>query len=166
LGPYSSGAVLNANLWYSHQYYVDNLRVFRFIQNRDSVWRNHVLGTDDVNTQWRQVLALMHTDVIYALSPQAKGKIERPYRWMQDRIVRTWRWNISLRSRKFGRGPRKKSIATTIFKFTQRPKKFPAIRFDKAKRETIGVSSFTLPQGTSPVKIFLHPSQSRSGWIS
>jgi len=24
-----------------------------------------------------------------ALSPQAKGKIERPYRWLQDRIVRT-----------------------------------------------------------------------------
>ena len=28
-------------------------------------------------------------DVSYALSPQAKGKIERPYRWLQDRIVRT-----------------------------------------------------------------------------
>jgi hypothetical protein len=27
--------------------------------------------------------------VIYALSPQAKGKIERPYQWLQDRIVRT-----------------------------------------------------------------------------
>jgi len=27
--------------------------------------------------------------VIYALSPQAKGKIERPYRWIQDRVVRT-----------------------------------------------------------------------------
>jgi hypothetical protein len=27
--------------------------------------------------------------VIHALSPQAKGKIERPYRWLQDRIVRT-----------------------------------------------------------------------------
>ncbi len=25
----------------------------------------------------------------FALSPQAKGKIERPYRWLQDRIVRT-----------------------------------------------------------------------------
>ncbi len=72
-----------------HRYYVDNLRVFRFIQNRDSLWKNLVLGTDDVNTQWRQVLALMNTDVIYALSPQAKGKIERPYRWLQDRIVRT-----------------------------------------------------------------------------
>lgn len=72
-----------------HRYYVDNLRVFRFIRHRDSVWQNLVLGTDDVNTQWREVLALMHTQVIYALSPQAKGKIERPYRWLQDRIVRT-----------------------------------------------------------------------------
>jgi len=26
--------------------------------------------------------------VAYALSPQAKGKIERPYRWIQDRLVR------------------------------------------------------------------------------
>jgi len=25
---------------------------------------------------------------IYALSPQARGKIERPYRWQQDRVVR------------------------------------------------------------------------------
>ena len=31
----------------------------------------------------------MNTDVIYALLPQAKGKVERPYRWLQDRIVRT-----------------------------------------------------------------------------
>jgi len=72
-----------------HRYYVDNLRVFRFVQHRDSPWKKLVLGTDEVQTQWRQVLALMNTDVIYALSPQAKGKIERPYRWLQDRIVRT-----------------------------------------------------------------------------
>ena len=26
--------------------------------------------------------------VWHALSPQAKGKIERPYRWLQDRIIR------------------------------------------------------------------------------
>lgn len=72
-----------------HRYYVDNLRVFRFIQNRDSQRYQQVLGSDDINTQWRTVLALMHTEVSYALSPQAKGKIERPYRWLQDRIVRT-----------------------------------------------------------------------------
>lgn len=71
------------------RYYVDNLRVFRFVQKRDSFWRTHHLGTDDVDPQWKQVLRQFKVDVIYALSPQAKGKVERPYRWLQDRIVRT-----------------------------------------------------------------------------
>lgn len=71
------------------RYYVDSLRVFRFVQGRDSMWRKHVLQTDDVETQWGQMMRLMGIKVIHALSPQAKGKIERPYRWMQDRIVRT-----------------------------------------------------------------------------
>jgi len=71
------------------QYYVDNLRVFRFIQNRDSLWYKQVLGTDEIDPQWRTCLRLLGVNVIYALSPQAKGKVERPYRWLQDRIVRT-----------------------------------------------------------------------------
>ena len=84
------------------RYYVDNLRVFRFIQGRDSIWRKHVLETDEVDPQWRQVMRLcpcprpsvgvgrcVGIEVIYALSAQAKGKIERPYRWLQERIVRT-----------------------------------------------------------------------------
>jgi hypothetical protein len=71
------------------RYYVDNLRVFRFIEERDSIYRNHVLRTDDVDPQWRQVMRLLNIEVTYALSPQAKGKIERPFRWLQDRIVRT-----------------------------------------------------------------------------
>ena len=70
-------------------YYVDSLRVFRFVQGRDSVWRKQVLQTDDVDPQWRQMMRLLGVNVSYALSPQAKGKIERPYRWLQDRIVRT-----------------------------------------------------------------------------
>jgi hypothetical protein len=71
------------------QYYVDNLRVFRFIQSRDSLWYKQVLETDEVDPQWRTCLRLLGVNVIYALSPQAKGKVERPYRWLQDRIVRT-----------------------------------------------------------------------------
>ena len=71
------------------RYYVDSLRVFRFVQGRDSFWRKHVLQTDDVVTQWGKMMHLLGVDVIFALSPQAKGKIERPYRWLQDRIVRT-----------------------------------------------------------------------------
>jgi len=35
------------------------------------------------------VLNDLNVDVTYALSPQARGKIERPYQWLQDRIVRT-----------------------------------------------------------------------------
>lgn len=71
------------------RYYVDSLRVFRFVQSRDSNWRKQVLQTDESDPQWRQVMRLLGIDVTFALSPQAKGKIERPYRWLQDRIVRT-----------------------------------------------------------------------------
>jgi len=71
------------------RYYVDSLRVFRFVQGRDSVWRKHVLQTDEADPQWRQVMRSLGVDVVYALSPAAKGKVERPYRWLQDRIVRT-----------------------------------------------------------------------------
>lgn len=71
------------------RYYVDSLRVFRFVQGRDSVWRKHVLQTDEADPQWRQVMRVLGVDVVYALSPAAKGKVERPYRWLQDRIVRT-----------------------------------------------------------------------------
>jgi len=71
------------------RYYVDSLRVFRFVQGRDSFWRKHVLQTDEADPQWRQVMRVLGVDVAYALSPQAKGKVERPYRWLQDRVVRT-----------------------------------------------------------------------------
>jgi hypothetical protein len=71
------------------RYYVDSLRVFRFVQGRDSFWRKHVLQTDDIDTQWGRMMKLLGVDITYALSPQAEGKVERPYRWLQDRIVRT-----------------------------------------------------------------------------
>ena len=73
----------------SLRYYVDSLRVFRFVQQRDSVWRKHVLQTDEADPQWRQVMNCLGVGVSYALSAQAKGKVERPYRWLQDRVVRT-----------------------------------------------------------------------------
>jgi hypothetical protein len=71
------------------RYYIDSLRVFRFVQGRDNVWRKHVLQTDEAHPQWRQVMRALGVDVAYALSPEAKGKVERPYRWLQDRILRT-----------------------------------------------------------------------------
>jgi len=71
------------------RYYVDSLRIFRFVQGRDSVWRKHVLQTDQADPRWKQVMQLLGVEVVHALSPQAKGKVERPYGWLQDRIVRT-----------------------------------------------------------------------------
>jgi len=70
-------------------YYVDSHSIFRFVQGRDSIWRDHRKVTDQVDPQWKQVLTDCGVKVIYALSPQAKGKIERPYQWLQDHLVRT-----------------------------------------------------------------------------
>lgn len=70
-------------------YYVDCHSIFRFVQGRDSFWRKHHKLTDESDPQWKQVLDDCNVKIIYALSPQAKGKIERPYGWLQDRIIRT-----------------------------------------------------------------------------
>ncbi len=70
-------------------YYVDSHSIFRFVQSRDSIWRNHYKLTDEATPQWKQVLNDCNVKVSYALSPQAKGKIERPYGWLQDRLIRT-----------------------------------------------------------------------------
>jgi len=78
---------LNFGLAYS--YYVDCHSIFRFVQGRDSFWRKHYKVTDEADPQWKQVLDDLRVKLIYALSAQAKGKIERPYGWLQDRIVRT-----------------------------------------------------------------------------
>jgi len=72
-----------------YAYYVDSHRIFRFVQGRDSFWRKHHLLTDEASPQWKQVLEDCNVKVTYALSPQAKGKMERPYGWLQDRLIRT-----------------------------------------------------------------------------
>ncbi len=72
-----------------YRYYVDSHSIFRFVQGRDSVWREHKKVTDMTVPQWKQVLSDCNVQVTHSLSPQAHGKIERPYGWLQDRIVRT-----------------------------------------------------------------------------
>lgn len=69
-------------------FYVDCDSIFKFVRGRDELHYKHYLQTDDVMPQWKQVLNDCQVKVINALSPQAKGKIERPYRWIQDHIVR------------------------------------------------------------------------------
>ena len=70
-------------------YYVDSHSIFRFVRGRDSLWYQHHLLTDETTPQWKQVLEECNVKVIHSLSPQARGKIERPYGWLQDRLIRT-----------------------------------------------------------------------------
>jgi len=138
------------------RYYVDSLRVFRFVQGRDSVWRKHVLQTDDVDTQWSKMMHTLGVDVTYALSPQAKGKVERPYRWMQDRIVRTCALeNVSafeeVRSvlrEEVDRYNNRQVHSTTG--------EIPSIRFEKARKAGNSLfRPFSLPEPyTSPQDVF------------
>jgi transposase len=135
------------------RYYVDSLRVFRFVQGRDSFWRKHVLETDDVDTQWRKMMRLLGVEVTYALSPQAKGKIERPYRWLQDRIVRTCAYeNLSTLDEVRG------VLKAEVHRYNNRQVhsttgEIPNLRFSKAERE--GNSLFrklTLPKPYSSLQ--------------
>jgi hypothetical protein len=68
--------------------YVDGHSIFRFVRGRDGLHYKHYLMTDEAIPQWKQVCHDCKVDVIHALSPQAKGKVERPYRWIQDHLVR------------------------------------------------------------------------------
>ena len=72
-----------------YAYYVDSHSIFRFVRGRDSLWYKHHLLTDETTPQWKQVLGDCNVKVIHSLSPQARGKIERPYGWLQDRLIRT-----------------------------------------------------------------------------
>jgi hypothetical protein len=117
------------------RYYVDSLRVFRFVQGRDSFWRKHVLETDDVDTQWGKIMRLLGVKVSNALSPQAKGKVERPYRWLQDRIVRTCIYeNLSTKAEARG------ALQTELHRYNNQQVhsttgEIPNIRFERARRQ-------------------------------
>lgn len=70
-------------------YYTDCHSIFRYVKGRDQRHHSFEKFTDDVDPQWRMVINDCKIKPIFALSPQAKGKIERPYGWLQDHLVRT-----------------------------------------------------------------------------
>ena len=70
-------------------YYTDCHSIFRYVKGRDQRHMSFEKFTDDVDPQWKMVIKDCNIKPIYALSPQAKGKIERPYGWLQDHLVRT-----------------------------------------------------------------------------
>ena len=138
------------------RYYVDSLRVFRFVQGRDSIWRKHVLETDDVDTQWQKVMSQLAIKVTHALSPQAKGKIERPYRWLQDRIVRTCIYeNLSTIDEA------RKALKDEVNRYNNHQvhsttKEIPSVRFMRAQKSGNSLfRKFSVPKPfSSPLDIF------------
>jgi hypothetical protein len=135
------------------RYYVDSLRVFRFVQSRDSFWRKHALQTDEADPQWRQVMRILGVDVSYALSPQAKGKVERPYRWLQDRIVRTCAIE-KLTTIDEVRGVLKDEMDRyNNHQVHSTTGEIPSIRFEKARREGNSLfRQFVLPKPYTSAK--------------
>lgn len=126
---------LNHGVPYS--YYVDQHRIFRYVKSRDikSYWVNYTKFTDDVDPQWKQVMKDLKVEVIYALSAQAKGKIERPYQWLQDHLVRTC---VREGIKKISQA--REILKQEIFLYNCRrvhstTKEIPLIRFERAVRE-------------------------------
>jgi hypothetical protein len=78
------------NHGFPFKYYPDSHSIFRFVAGRDEMLlhKNAYIQTDAINTQWIQVLKECNVKWDYAPSPQAKGKVERPYQWIQDHVVR------------------------------------------------------------------------------
>jgi hypothetical protein len=116
-------------------YYVDSHSIFRFVQGRDSLWRKHHLLTDEVTPQWKQVLQDCNVKVTYALSPQAKGKMERPYGWLQDRLVR-----ICVREDIADIKPAQHILRQEIHRYNYRQvhsttQEIPYFRFQRARKE-------------------------------
>jgi hypothetical protein len=135
------------------RYYVDSLRVFRFVQRRDSVWRKHILQTDEADPQWRQVMRILGVDVTYALSPQAKGKVERPYRWLQDRIVRTCAMEKLITIDEVRPVLKEEVDRYNNHQVHSTTGEIPSIRFDKAKKEGNSLfRPFALPKPYTSIK--------------
>jgi transposase len=135
------------------RYYVDSLRIFRFVQGRDSLWRKHVLQTDQADPQWKMVMQSLGVEVIHALSPQAKGKIERPYRWMQDRIVRTCALE-NLSTLEEARSVLKDEVDRyNNYQVHSTTGEIPSLRFDRAQLEGKSLfRPFTLPNPYTSLK--------------
>lgn len=78
------------------QFYIDSDSIFRFVRERDELNYKHHQFTDETRPQWTQILDECQVKTIFALSPQAKGKVERPYGWIQDHLVRLcYRENVT-----------------------------------------------------------------------
>ena len=116
------------------KYYADQHSIFRYVKDRDAKrpHAEYVKFTDDIDPQWKATLKRCGCDVIYALSPQAKGKIERPYRWLQDRLVR-----IAMKENLTTLGEMRDALRSLVEMYNTRwvhstTREIPIVRFENA----------------------------------
>jgi len=104
-------------------------------------------------SMWKKVIDDCKVKPIYALSPQARGKIERPYRWLQDRIVRT-----CAREKIRTVQEAEKVLEAEVERYNYRQvhsttKEIPIIRFQRAQREKNSLfRDFTVPSPYRDIK--------------
>lgn len=134
-------------------YYVDNHSIFRFVCYQDSRWYQQIKGTDDVLTAWKTVVVKCGMQVWYAMSPQAKGKIERPYRWLQDRIVRRCA-KEGVTTISDGKMILKEEVERyNHYQVHSTTKEIPDVRFERALQEGKSLlKPFTLPDPYKSIK--------------
>ena len=69
-----------------------------FYSDKHSVFRvNQSSKKDTKITQFGRVLSTLNIDIIFANSPQAKGRVERANRTLQDRLIKEMRLEVSVR---------------------------------------------------------------------
>lgn len=71
------------------KYYVDNHVIFRFLERRETIHKKPKMREENAVVQWKEVLKVLGIQIEYTQSAPAKGKIERPFQWLQDHVVRT-----------------------------------------------------------------------------
>jgi hypothetical protein len=117
------------------RFYIDSDSIFRFVRGRDELHYKHHQFTDEARPQWTQILDECQVKPIFALSPQAKGKIERPYGWLQDHLVRLcYRDNVITLAQ--GNHILEQEINAYNFKrFHSTVEEIPYLRYQRAVRD-------------------------------
>ena len=66
-------------------YYVDQHSIFRFVKHK-GIHVSYTVGEDEGKIQFKRALETLGIGVIYAQSPEAKGKIEKQFDYFQRRL--------------------------------------------------------------------------------
>lgn len=135
------------------RFYVDSDSIFRFVRGRDELHYKHHKLTDEATPQWKHVLNDCQVKVINALSPQAKGKIERPYGWIQDHLVR-----ICAREEITTLAQANQVLFKEVYEYNHKrihstTEEIPYLRYQRALKEKLSVlRRFMLPPPYQSIK--------------